>query len=542
MLHILYFLIFSIFLFLIGRGFVILMHNIFKIQFNDKNEIFNIPIFYFYQLFGLFYIGNFSFIYNFISKNNSVKFYFFLFLILFLNLKNKLNINLDITNAINFVALPSILSFSSVTIGFAYDAGLYHLNTQQWIRESNVVFGLSNLHFRYGFSSILDYISSIFWINNNFDFLHFTNLAFISSFIGIISIAIIKKITPVLSMSSLSIVIFGILDNFGKGGGRNGFIDIESVTKQDTPFGIIFYISNIFIVYCIFKRKASDFEILTLSLLTVFGIQLRIFGSITLLFLIYLIFEIRNFKFRLFIPSFLLGVLWLLKNIFVSGCLLYPVEITCFGNLSWYNSESAFLEMAELKNFHIGYSIGTPIAEWFTLWSSKEINGNVLFNFFIAIIFLAILFLFFGKRNTIKINRRANTFIYVYLVFIICLWIVTSPGIRLGIGIFLFIIGMIGSRFESLKFNLQNYKTYMYLLIFMSTVLIPNIQNYTTVMKNPLIYNKISPAEVVYVPKDGYGVLPENGSQCWINIECVQNTKKIIYLEDGYYKLFKVEN
>ena len=326
-------------------------------------------------------------------------------------------------------------------------------------------------------------------------------------------------------MSSLSIVIFGILDNFGKGGGRNGFIDIESVTKQDTPFGIIFYISNIFIVYCIFKRKASDFEILTLSLLTVFGIQLRIFGSITLLFLIYLIFEIRNFKFRLFIPSFLLGVLWLLKNIFVSGCLLYPVEITCFGNLSWYNSESAFLEMAELKNFHIGYSIGTPIAEWFTLWSSKEINGNVLFNFFIAIIFLAILFLFFGKRNTIKINRRANTFIYVYLVFIICLWIVTSPGIRLGIGIFLFIIGMIGSRFESLKFNLQNYKTYMYLLIFMSTVLIPNIQNYTTVIKNPLIYNKISPAEVVYVPKDGYGVLPENGSQCWINIECVQNSK-----------------
>ena len=52
----------------------------------------------------------------------------------------------------------------------------------------------------------------------------------------------------------------------------------------------------------------------------------------------------------------------------------------------------------------------------------------------------------------------------------------------------------------------------------MSTVLIPNIQNYTTVIKNPLIYNKISPVEVVYVPKDGYGVLPENGSQCWINI------------------------
>ena len=41
-------------------------------------------------------------------------------------------------------------------------------------------------------------------------------------------------------MSSLAIVLFGILDNFGSGGGRNGFIDIESVTKQDTPFAIVF--------------------------------------------------------------------------------------------------------------------------------------------------------------------------------------------------------------------------------------------------------------------------------------------------------------
>ena len=67
--------------------------------------------------------------------------------------------------------MPGILSISTITIGFAYDAGLYHLNSQHWIRESNIPIGLSNLHFRYGFSSIIDYISSSFWLNGNFEIL-----------------------------------------------------------------------------------------------------------------------------------------------------------------------------------------------------------------------------------------------------------------------------------------------------------------------------------------------------------------------------------
>jgi len=42
------------------------------------------------------------------------------------------------------------------------------------------------------------------------------------------------------------IVLFGILDNFGMAGGRNGFIDIEAVTKYDTPFAIIYFLTGLF--------------------------------------------------------------------------------------------------------------------------------------------------------------------------------------------------------------------------------------------------------------------------------------------------------
>ena len=78
-------------------------------------------------------------------------------------------------------------------------------------------------------------------------------------------------------MSSLAIVLFGILDNFGSGGGRNGFIDIESVTKQDTPFAIVFYITNILFL-SLKNKEMSKLEILLLSFLILFGIQLRILG------------------------------------------------------------------------------------------------------------------------------------------------------------------------------------------------------------------------------------------------------------------------
>ena len=37
---------------------------------------------------------------------------------------------------------------------------------------------------------------------------------------------------------------------------------------------------------------------------------------------------------------------------------------------------------------------------------------------------------------------------------------------------------------------------------------------------------KITPPIVMYVDNDlGYGVLPKDGDQCWINIECVHNEK-----------------
>ena len=78
-------------------------------------------------------------------------------------------------------------------------------------------------------------------------------------------------------------ILFGILDNFGFSGGRNGFFDIEAVTKQDTPFAILFYLSNIFLIYRLINKNLSKSELFYFSLIILFSIEMRIFGAGTLI-------------------------------------------------------------------------------------------------------------------------------------------------------------------------------------------------------------------------------------------------------------------
>ena len=71
------------------------------------------------------------------------------------------------------------------------------------------------------------------------------------------------------------ILIFSLLDNFGFGGGRNGYLYIQSVGKQDVAIAIIYFLVSIFILYSL-KEKFSNNEIVFLTLVLLFLYQLKI--------------------------------------------------------------------------------------------------------------------------------------------------------------------------------------------------------------------------------------------------------------------------
>ena len=542
MFHIFTFIIFYGLILLFGRGTVLFFNK--SLNKNNSNEktLFNIPIHYFYVIIGLFYVGNLTFILNFFINTNSLIYQGLLLSIILFNFLQRIKVRFDFLSLFNFILLPSILAISTIEMGLAYDAGLYHLNNQLWIRESNLPIGFYNLHYRYGFSSIIEYISANFWLDDKYYLLHYVNLSFIASFLGIISYNIFNNKSDFLKSSSYFLILFGILDNFGFSGGRNGFFDIEAVTKQDTPFAILFYLSNIFLIYRLINKNLSKSELFYLSIIILFSIEMRIFGAGTLIlyFIVLLVNKPLSInKIYPILPTVLIGSLWLLKNVLISGCLFFPVNLTCLNNLSWYSKNSALNEMDVIKDFHLGYYFGTPILSWFSDWYSKEINSVVLRNFLLSFLLIVITSMIINKRGNRDISKKDLLMICLYLIFIIIAWIISSPGIRLGLGIFTLIIGCIGLIFQNLEFRIKflNNKALLYLLIIVSTLLMPRISNYISFIDNPFYINELKAQSINYVDKDGYGVYPEEGSQCWVKLDCVQNKK---YIEKSNILIFNI--
>ena len=153
--------------FFIGRGFYCLLLT--KNYLRPNKKIFNLDINLFFPLIGLFAIGNITFLINlFVKITQSVTLICILCLLLLNLLYKKLNLDKNVL-IYNFL-LPLLMSFSSNGANLHYDASLYHLQFQNWLKSYKIIGNLVLTHSRNGYSSIYDYISSNFWWEKIFYF------------------------------------------------------------------------------------------------------------------------------------------------------------------------------------------------------------------------------------------------------------------------------------------------------------------------------------------------------------------------------------
>jgi hypothetical protein len=519
------FLFFYLSIYFLGRG----LFKIFK--FKLKN-IYDIPINILYPIFGLFYLGNATLLINFFFPISSYISYSLLVLPLFFNFIEfkKLKLILSIKNLITFLLTPLVIGVSISDINLAYDAGLYHLNHQKWIQSEKIVFGLVNNHNRFGYSSIIEYINVNFWLDNNYILLHFVNLIFIIVFFQIIYLLLFTKYFKF----SISILIYGLFDNFGFNGGKNGFIEIESIAKQDTPFAIIFIISS-YLTYRFFiddKKKMEGNEKLIL-ILCLFSIELRLLGFLNIFFLLlvlvnkYKISQTINITFKNNFLIIFLGVAFIVKNLITSSCMFYPIKFTCLDFLPWAKGDYAnpSSENAALADFHIALTTSNYM-NWFNEWTAKEVNfivfKNALVTFSIIILFNVLFKLL--KKETFDKN---SLILLIYFIVSLFLWIITSPGIRFGVGIFLTFVLFISFLYPSKKSLVIKNNVIVYSMFYLIILgLVPQTNNYFALIDN-LNDTKFKSIEVPIITykknNEGYGVLPEKGDQCWVNLECVRN-------------------
>jgi len=527
-----------IFLLFFGRSFIVIYSKFFLNKMSDEIDIHGINIYVLYPFVGLFILGNLLFLINFFLPLKS-NFSYLVLLFLLINIYEKINLNYFI-KYMKYSSLSLFLLVSSYNVNFHYDAGLYHLNNQLWLRESNIVQGFSNIYGAFGVSSIHEYISAFFWFDQSFILLHFINLIFIGSLYSFLIFALLISKENIIKSSAFFVLIYSLLDNFGISGGRNGFISIQSVGKQDVPIAILFFITSIFILASLINKKYSEEEVIIYSIFSLFLYQLKVSGvTISFLYLIYIFYFFKsknhnvNKKIKTLASFFLLFVLWILKSIFQTGCLVFPLARTCFSSLAWVDKK--YLKTIEevTVEYSFSYDFKSSFFEWFQQYITITPNYVILLNFFFSLIALLLLKFIFFKAS--KPENR-NLIIVSYILFNIIFYLRFGPDSRYLMGTQLLIVAIIGL-YSSFKYSFND--RFIMSLIIISIFLVPRLDSYRSfdLLSNPKISLPVQEMETLHGR-----LFPNEGDQCWANINCSANKSDYKIEKIGLFNRVNINN
>ena len=527
-----------IFLLFFGRSFIVIYSKFFLNKMSDEIDIHGINIYVLYPFVGLFILGNLLFLINFFLPLKS-NFSYLVLLFLLINIYEKINLNYFI-KYMKYSSLSIFLLVSSYNVNFHYDAGLYHLNNQLWLRESNIVQGFSNIYGAFGVSSIHEYISAFFWFDQSFILLHFINLIFIGSLYSFLIFALLISKENIIKSSAFFVLIYSLLDNFGISGGRNGFISIQSVGKQDVPIAILFFITSIFILASLINKKYSEEEVIIYSIFSLFLYQLKVSGvTISFLYLIYIFYFFKsknhnvNKKIKTLASFFLLFVLWILKSIFQTGCLVFPLARTCFSSLAWVDKK--YLKTIEevTVEYSFSFDFKSSFFEWFQQYITITPNYVILLNFFFSLIALLLLKFIFFKAS--KPENR-NLIIVSYILFNIIFYLRFGPDSRYLMGTQLLIVAIIGL-YSSFKYSFND--RFIMSLIIISIFLVPRLDSYRSfdLLSNPKISLPVQEMETLHGR-----LFPNEGDQCWANINCSANKSDYKIEKIGLFNRVNINN
>ena len=208
--------------------------------------------------------------------------------------------------------------------------------------------------------------------------------------------------------------------------------------------------------------------------------------------------------------------MWLIKNIIVSGCIIYPVKITCVENLSWTNIQQISNANIESEAWAKGWPdrIDKNVSmeqfnknfTWIGAWSKKHLNYilNIVIPYITILSFIALYIKIKFKSIIVKNNKDLN------FVFFVCL--ITSGA---GTIFFLFL------------FPLYRYG-YSYIITLISLIFILIIKVNLKSKENISIFKFIFiSCFVVIGSKQGIRIFDNHKNSPWPNIYTLDSNGKI---------------
>jgi hypothetical protein len=329
------------------------------------------------------------------------------------------------------------------------DFSYYHFQYSYYLTKQPVVFGIGNFGLGLRTPSSLFYLNSLFYlpIIKYYSFqitsvliLGFSNLVLLVK----IKNDIIDKKYNFLTIYNLLVFIF-----------INIFFYRISEHGTDRSAQILVFILFsellLFLNFKIFKDRVISKILLLIGLIVsfkAFYILYTIFFLIIIIHLVNLKYSLKkiinNFFSNYYFFSFiLLLILISFHNFLISGCLVYPVSITCFDSNIW---SIKIDEVKDLNNWYEQWSkagagpnfrVEDPLAyiqnfNWVNNWLDKYFFNKVS-DFLLSLIFLIVIIFYFLKSKKIKIKSKKKIFLIIsFALFLLIEWFYNHPSLRYG--------------------------------------------------------------------------------------------------------------
>lgn len=464
---------------------------------------------------------------NFFFKLNYIFFsiIFSISLLIFIydnKIKNLLKLN-NINIFIYFVLIFLISKISMITY-FSSDTGYYHIPLVKIITEQPTVFGLANIFPQYGFNNSNNYISALSMISPFYDrgFSVPSIIIFISVIIYLFQInkdnddyffwivlgahffynfKNIGSITPDFYINCFVIIILCELFFLLKK--KKNLIFLNDQIKL-----ILFFLSIIFYI-----KFSTAFFCLSILLVLLFCFKKKFFSFLSTKFILVLV---------------ITSSIFFLKNIALSGYMLYPID-TILINTLWTVSSDVPKEMYNIVvNFarqSSDHSFIIKGTNWIPYWFK---NNDIIFisSVFVsfAIFFINILF----KTKDFFNSEKNLLILFSFLCLSLFFWFFSAPQIRfslmLNVFIFLIIIELNLIEVNLIK-RILNYsaKPILFLIIFYSVFYLNFINIYININNDSFEYKngwRKIPKEIIKITstnefKDAK-VISING-KCWFS-------------------------
>ena len=536
-----------------GRSLILLTSYLFTKKLKIPYEIFNTKSSIFYPIFVYFIVGNLLVIFNFFVPLNSPIVILGYGILIVLNLisfdLNNLKLSLDLQKIVFHFLIPLILLVSTFDLNFHYDAAFYHLNHQNWLRESNIVIGMVNIFWPYGIGSINEYVSAIFWGEKSLVNIHYLSIMFLNVLFNFLFFHVRKTIPTSYTFPCVFILLFAILDDFGFDGGRNGFLYIQELGKQDLQVSILVILSSLIICNWIIKNQFDLIEVVLITYIILLSFQLKIGGITPAFLLIY--FFIYSFRNKLIsirnilyssVPAGFFLIFWTVKSYLISGCLVFPVNATCINNFNWYRDGSTkyIEEYTSQTSLAFQSYFADPnenIFTWFNYFFYQNEPFSSFYRGYYSNFFVSLFFLFLIKKifTTKKENYRIKVLIFYVLGSFLFL-IMFGPIPRYTSGVLTLSAALLGFNVLGIKKEL-NINIFYFVFLF-ALVLVPRLNSYISAIENQNIALPDPRFEWNYdVNKlNDFWISPIGTDICWINLYCTSEIGGEIELIDGYYK------